>query len=331
MTTPLQLIATAGLYQNIGLAANTAMLTAISSYETLSLIAPLLTARIAGATANIPNATPGGANTSRFSTVTIANLNSLGTTTCSALADNVPSSVTGVTLTNTTPGLSGAIQVGAATVIPADLTLFMQAFEQADSYVQLTNRVINTSINSATFLGPTFTNMNALTTGDISSVTRDPAAFGADLIRLGNLIDLSRLGELGTPSQLLRQLIITGGLTPGVEGALNDAGVATNIVNNLRDGNYELADSLQNAAYQAMLTVTGDNLAQVLDILDVTTVGILTMADLLNPYKLFPNSFQSLTAPNQYGSQSNVYVGSSGTVNSNLKTDLPVYYIGIAV
>jgi hypothetical protein len=333
MTTPLQLIATAGLYQNTGIAANTAMLTAISSYETLSLIAPLLIARIAGATANIPNVTPGGANTSRFSTVTIANLNSLGTATCSALADTVPSSVTGVTLTNTIPGLSGAIKVGAATVIPADLTQFMQAFNQADGYVQITNRVINTSRNSATFLGPTFTNMNALTTGDISNVTRDPAAFGADLVRLGNLIDLSRLGELGTPSQLLRQLIITGGLTPGVEGALNDAGVATDIVNNLRDGNYELADSLQNAAYRAMLTVTGDNLAQVLDILDVTTAGILTMADLLNPYKLFPNSFQTLTAPtntSQY-TLANVYVDSSGTVNSNLKTLLPVYYIEIAV
>jgi len=327
MTTPLQLIATAGLYQNTGLAANTAMLTAISSYETLSLIVPLLTARIVGATANIPS---GPGNISRFSNTTIANLNSLGTTTCSALADNVPSSVTGVALTNTIPGLSGAIKVGAATVIPADLTQFMQAFNQADGYVQITNRVINTSRNSATFLGPTFTNMNALTTGDISSVTRDPAAFGADLGRLGNLIDLSRLGELGTPSQLLRQLIITGGLTPGVEGALNDAGVATNIVNNLRDGNYELADSLQNAAYRAMLTVTGDNLAQVLDILDVTTVGILTMADLLNPYKLFPNSFQSLKAVG-YGYQANIYVGSTGTVNSNLLTFLPAYYIGIAV
>jgi len=327
MTTPLQLIATAGLYQNTGLAANTAMLTAISSYETLSLIVPLLTARIVGATANIPS---GPGNISRFSNTTIANLNSLGTTTCSALADNVPSSVTGVALTNTIPGLSGAIKVGAATVIPADLTQFMQAFNQADGYVQITNRVINTSRNSATFLGPTFTNMNALTTGDISSVTRDPVAFGADLGRLGNLIDLSRLGELGTPSQLLRQLIITGGLTPGVEGALNDAGVATNIVNNLRDGNYELADSLQNAAYRAMLTVTGDNLAQVLDILDVTTVGILTMADLLNPYKLFPNSFQSLKAVG-YGYQANIYVGSTGTVNSNLLTFLPAYYIGIAV
>lgn len=330
MTTPLQLIATAGLYQNTGIAANTAMLTAISSYETLSLISPLLTARTVGATANIPS---GPGNIARFSNTTIANLNSLGTTTCAALADNVPSSVTGVTLTNTTPGLSGAIKVGANVVIPADLTQFIQAFGSATGYVQITNRVINTSRNSATFLGPTFTDMNALTTGAVSSVTTNPAAFGADLARLGSLIDLSRLGELGTPSQLLRQLIITGGLTPGVEGALNDAGIATDTVNSLRDGNYELADSLQNAAYQAMLTVTGDELAQVLDILDVTTAGILTMADLLNPYKLFPNSFQTLTAPTTLSSYTlaNIYINSSGAVNSNLKTVLPVYYIEVAV
>lgn len=325
MTTPLQLIATAGLYQNTGIAANTAVLSAVSSFESLSLIAPLIQARIAGGNANIA---PG--NTSRFNSTTIANLNSLGSTTCSALADNPPSTAGSVTLTSTAPGLTGAVKEGANTVINSDLTLFMQLFSSAVGYVQVTNQVINTSRNSATFLGPTFTNMTALTTGDVSSCNSALAAFGSDLRKLGQLIDLSRLGDLGSPAQLLRQLILQGGLTPGVLGALNDSGVATEEVNQLRDGNYEMADSLQNLAYRAMLQVTGNELAQVLDILEVTTTNINTMADLLNPYKLFPTSFRTFTAPTTTGLQL-IYLDASGTVNSNLKTTLPSWYIEVSV
>ena len=325
MTTPLQLIATAGLYQNTGIAANTAVLSAVSSFESLSLIAPLLQARIVGGTANIA---PG--NTSRFNSTTIANLNSLGSTTCSALADNPPSTAGSVTLTSTAPGLTGAVKEGANTVINSDLTQFMQLFSSAVGYVQVTNQVINTSRNSATFLGPTFTNMTALTTGDVSSCNSALAAFGADLRKLGQLIDLSRLGDLGSPAQLLRQLILVGGLTPGVLGALNDSGVATEEVNQLRDGNYDMADTLQNLAYKAMLRVTGDELAQVLDILEVTTANINTMADLLNPYKLFPTSFRTFTAPTTTGLQL-IYLDANGTVNSNLKTTLPPWYIEVSV
>ena len=330
MTTPLQLIATAGLYQNTGFAVNTAMLSSVSSYESLSLIAPLITARTVGGTANIPNVTPGGANVSRFNSTTIANLNYLGNSTCAALADNVPSTVSGVTLQNVPPGLSGAVLTGANIVIPADLTKFMQIFSSTVGYVQITNKVINTSRNSATFLGPTFTNMNALTTGDISAVNSSIDAFGADLARLGNLIDFARLGDLGAPSQLLRQLILVGGLTPGVIGALQDTGVAVDQVNALRDGNYELADTLQNLAYQAMTKVTGDELTQVLDILDVTTTGLTTMADLLNPVKIFPNSFQTFSAPTTIGPQK-IYVNATGSVNGSLKTTLPAWYIEVAV
>lgn len=330
MTTPLQLIATAGLYQNTGFAANTAMLSSVSSYESLALIAPLITARTVGGTANIANVTPGGANTARFSSTTIANLNYLGNSTCSALADNPPSSVAGVTLSATPPGLTGAVLSGANIVIPADLTKFMQLFSATVGYVSVTNRVINTSRNSATFLGPTFTSMNALTTGDVSSVNSNINAFGADLAKLGQLIDFSRLGDLGAPSQLLRQLVLVGGLTPGVLGALQDTGVVAEEVNALKDGNYQWADRLQNLAYRAMQKITGDNLQQVLDILDITTQGLTTMADLLNPVKIFPNSFQTFTAPGTTGLQL-IYLDSTGAVNSNLKTTLPPWYIEVAV
>jgi hypothetical protein len=76
--------------------------------------------------------------------------------------------------------------------------------------------------------------------------------------------------------------------------------------------------------YQAMTQITGNDLAQVLSAMGMTTVGINTMADLLNPAKLFPNSFQSLTVPTANGSLP-MYTNAAGSVNPSLKTALPPY------
>jgi hypothetical protein len=47
------------------------------------------------------------------------------------------------------------------------------------------------------------------------------------------------------------------------------------------------------------------------------------MADLLNPYKIFPNSFQSLTVTGVNGVTQNIYIDSAGTVNATVKQFLP--------
>ena len=64
--------------------------------------------------------------------------------------------------------------------------------------------------------------------------------------------------------------------------------------------------------------------------LQVTTVGINTMADLLNPFKLFPNSFLSMTAPTAQGPRA-IYVNAQGTVNTDLTQQLPPYVISSLV
>lgn len=51
--------------------------------------------------------------------------------------------------------------------------------------------------------------------------------------------------------------------------------------------------------------------------------NISTMADLLNPYKLFPNSFQTLTVTDVNLVSQNIYINSAGTVNSTLTQSLP--------
>jgi hypothetical protein len=59
---------------------------------------------------------------------------------------------------------------------------------------------------------------------------------------------------------------------------------------------------------------TTNCLQDVLDILDCTTLGIETMADLLNPVKLFPASFSSLTLPTPNGPV--LIYDETGAVNS---------------
>jgi hypothetical protein len=71
-----------------------------------------------------------------------------------------------------------------------------------------------------------------------------------------------------------------------------------------------------------MTQVTGFTLSQVLRVLNVTTTGLATMADLLNPVKIFPNSFQTLTVLTSNGLRG-IYVDNIGTVNSLLETELP--------
>jgi hypothetical protein len=76
--------------------------------------------------------------------------------------------------------------------------------------------------------------------------------------------------------------------------------------------------------YTAMTQITDTALDQILTVMAVTTVGITSMADLLNPVKLFPNSFASLTVPTKYGSRG-IYTNTTGSVNQNLITELPEY------
>lgn len=82
--------------------------------------------------------------------------------------------------------------------------------------------------------------------------------------------------------------------------------------------------------YQAMTEITGDDLQQILTVLSITTVGINTVADLLNPVKLFPNSYQSLTVNTSTGPRA-IYINDQGTVNSALAEELPSYVVSSLV
>jgi hypothetical protein len=319
MTTPLQLIALAGINQNTALTVSPALTNSLSSWNAQTWVSQWKQAVILGA--NVV------ANVTVLSNSTINTMTTIGSTTCPALGEAFPANVTALTGNlQVAPGVTGLVSTQASLVInQTDLSKFCQAFSSATGYVAGTNQTINVSLNSDTFLGPTFSGMDSLTTGDVSRMNQALPEFAQDLQKLGRVINLENLGDLGSPAQLLKNLFAQG-ILPAVSTAMRAEGIPAAVVSGLADSDFVMPDNLQRLAYQAMTKVTGEDLAQVLSVLQCTTSNILTMADLLNPVKIFPNSFKTMTTTTVVGIRG-IYLDSNGTVNSNLERQLPQYYI----
>jgi len=202
-----------------------------------------------------------------------------------------------------------------------DIGKFEQVFSSAQAFVTQTNQLIKTTLNANSTTNTTgFTSQDNLSTGGLSSVSQAFAAFGADLAQLGFLIDLNNLNNLGSPAAILRQLSTVASTTPALNTALLNAGIPELLIEDLQ--NAEFTGQQQKIIYLVMTQITGTELQQILSLLRITTPGIVTMADLLNPIKIFPRSYNTLTAPTANGLRG-IYINSAGAVNSRLATELP--------
>ena len=311
--TALQLDAAAGLLQNQGIGINANLTSAIALYENTSLISPFLST-ISTGTGNILSAN------------VVANLETLAANTCSALSNSIPPAYSSLGVQMTNVVLAEAV----VDICSNNVSKLAQAVNQAQGYTDQTSVIINSAVNSQTYLSNTFTTMNNMITGGVTTVNLATDAFGTDLKNLGRLINLKNLNNFGSPLALVQQLYSLSGTIPVVSVAFIAAGVTQDVVLNLTNLTASVSDSAQRLMYNAMTQITGDNLTQILSVLGVTTVGIETMADLLNPLKLFPNSYQSLTAPTEYGPR-DIYVNSSGSVNTTLIRELPPYVVSSLV
>jgi hypothetical protein len=235
-------------------------------------------------------------------------------------------------------GYATSITTAASTYLGGgDFGKFAQAFGAAQGYISLTNGIINSAVNvnSDDFLGPTYSGMNNLISGDIGKVNLAFPAFGADLANIGGAVKFARVDQIGTPASLLQNLAEAGnminGSTPCVTTALQAQGLSDRNIADLVNNNVQSLfnpngltanqfDVLQKAAYPALVNVRGDCLTEVLSILDCTTPNIATMADLLNPVKLYPTSYSSLTLPTPDGSV--LIYNTDGSVNSIIESIL---------
>jgi hypothetical protein len=306
--TPLQLDAAAGLLQNQGIAVNANLLTNISNYSTTALISPFLSTLTSGIlTGNI-----------------VSSLSTLAASTCPALSDSVPSAYSALG----TQMIPVILAQANKDICSNNVSQLTQAVDQASGWSSQTSVFINSAVNSQTYLGGTFTNMDNMITGGVTAVNLATTAFGQDLQNLGQLINLDNLDNLGSPLALVQQLYAVSGAVPAVSLFFVAEGISIDVILNLTNPTISVTDTIQRLMYQAMTKIRGNNLAQILSVLKVNTVGINTMADLLNPVKLFPNSFQSLTVSGSaFKVPVPIYINSSGSVNQNLVNELPVYVI----
>jgi len=293
------LTAAAGLLGNIGgvaLAANADLTSNISSYTSVGVVSQF---------ANIAN--------SGFVSINIV------ANTFPALTNAVPTAYQG-NIGNTT--LTSIVTTQSNQIMGnGDLGQFEQVFSAADAFVFTDNQLIKSAINANnTNVTTTYTSQDNIITGELSDLTVAFVPFSVDLGRLGILINFENLDNFGSPAAILQQIATYSYSVPALDTALINAGIPEDKVNNLADTTF--TDAEQKLIYQAMTTITGSDLTEILKLLRITTPGIETMADLLNPVKIFPESFNTFTAPTANGLRA-VYLNSSGTVNSNLETQLP--------
>jgi hypothetical protein len=335
---PLQLTASVSLLQNQGLKPFPATLaTAIQTFNATTVISNFLAA-------------VSFYKAQTFATQsTLASLLSVGATVCPALGNSIPETpvgnypyldseylinylgaVDGSTIDPS--GFSNLIeQTCAAYLGNGDAGKFSQGFVAMQGYISSTNQYINSSVNANQYLGPLFTNMDDLVTANIASMTTDLPSFGVDLANQGNLWNMSKLDLYGTPAGLLQQISALAGIrgrtVPDLQNVLISMGLsATDIANLVNDNRVGLNnptgltqnefDKLQLLAYNATTMISGDALTQILDILGVTTPGIDSLDDLLNPVIMFPLSYASLQTPSPNGPVP--IFNSTGAVNSSI-------------
>ena len=331
VTSPLQLTVSASLLQNQGLRpVPTALTLAIAAFN----IRPVIQ-KYALALAYYTTQTLFTTNST-----TLANLLSIGSTTCPALGNSIPAATLGTYpyLTNT-DGFSNLLDSTATAYLgDGDASKFCQGFMAVQGYISSTNQYINSSVNVNQYLGPMFTNMDDLVTANIASASTDLPSYGVDLAKQGNLWNLTKLELYGTPAGLLQQISALAGIkarsVPDLQNSMLSIGLtATNISDLITDNRVGLNkptgltpnefDKLQQIAYNAMTMITGDALSQILDILGVTTPDIDSLDDLLNPVIMFPLSYASLQTPSPNGPL--LIFNNTGSVNSNISPVVDSY------
>lgn len=163
-------------------------------------------------------------------------------------------------------------------------------------YNQL-NLPIDAANNSINYLDQVYSNMNDLISADITGVSLSTFFWGQDLVKSGRAIDLLEIDAFGEPDALLRNLNKNKAITQALGLALLSVGFTDTEVKWLSAGTTKATFDQQKLMYAAFCLITDTDLTDVLIPLNCQTTGLTTLADLLDPKKLFPNSYMSLTVP----------------------------------
>jgi len=303
--TPLQLNTFASLLQNQGLNINANAVTYMGSSNSVSnyTYGTITTGTVLDKLTKAIRLGYGliGSGASHISQATYNNLISIGSADIPALGNSVPSSYTGTyTGELTSYGFLRLFSLQAYNEFylnNGSYSDFLQSFSVCHSYAVQQNNLINSMIASQTFMDGAYSNMNDLTTGDITGVTLATLYWGQDLIASGRSIDLSSIDRFGSPDVLLKTLSKNKAITPAVSLALLSAGLETSQILDIINSKTTPTPDQQKRIYLALHVILGKDLSDVCTILNCQTPNLNTLADLLDPKKLFPNSYTTLTVP----------------------------------
>jgi hypothetical protein len=173
---------------------------------------------------------------------------------------------------------------------------FIHSINVCESKKNQMNNVISALGNSVDYLDGVFSNMNDLITGDITGVSLSTFYWGQDLVASGRVVDLSMIDSFGNPQSLLMIIYKNQALTKALNLALLSAGFTTTDVQNFCNGIPATNDQLK-LMYGAFSVILGQDLIDICIPLNCQIPSLQTLADLLNPRRLFPNSYTSLTYP----------------------------------
>lgn len=213
---------------------------------------------------------------------------------------------------------------------------FCGSFTAANSFMKATNKAIHATRHAASFMKGVYSNMDDLTSADVTGVSLSSNAFGTDLENLGKVIDLSRIDAFGLPSVLLATIGKNSAVTQDLSFLLLASGLSSAEINALTSGTLVRPSvDQERKIYSAFLLITGPNLNAILAPLQCKTTGFVTLADLLDVKKLFPNSYATLTVPKYNGvlglpTNSKTYypLYSGGGINSALQSEEMKEYVG---
>jgi hypothetical protein len=211
---------------------------------------------------------------------------------------------------------------------------FLSGFMAASSFIETSNKAIMSMTNSQEFLDGTYSNMNDLISADIAGISLATSVFGRDLITSGKAINLVKISTFGLPSNLLETLQQYNCITKDVSLAMLASGLQLDELSVLLSNISSATKEQERRLYGAFNLIVGDSLNDVLVTLNCKTRGLESLADLLNPQKLFPNSYQTLTVPvyntTRAPTNSKTYypIYNNGSVNGNLNSPLVTEQIG---
>ena len=174
---------------------------------------------------------------------------------------------------------------------------FISSFMTASNFANQSNSKIATLVNSQGYLDGVYSNMNDLITGDITGVSPSTLFWGQDLIATGRAINLRTISSFGLPSNLLKTLQANNALTQAVSIAMILSDLTTTELTKILANQSIPTPEQEKKLYSAFSIVLNDDLNDVMVPLNVQTKGLVSLADLLDPRKLFPNSFTTLTVP----------------------------------